>query len=538
MAPSDTAVPTFRPSVKDCEGSWEAYISRIEPRFKKVGICKIILPKGWQPCKSAHPELREFTLKRPIEQTLTGKQGFYQALQLVRKSMSLQDEYAPLATDPANQPKDSEPDDVEREFWRSTNRHPPIYGADCEATLCDGGSNMWNISKLDSLLSRVLKDKIPGVNTSYLYFGMWRTFFGWHSEDMDLHSVNYLHYGAPKYWYCIPPEHRERFERWVKDQVPDCFRGCSEFIRHKELLISPNKLRGANIPFTRMVQHAGEMVINFPGAYHSGFNSGFNCAESTNFATKAWIPYGADTDSCTCRKDTVKIDMRHFLAYTDKETQEIIEERFFSDSNDSGSESGGEASPSGSEPESGAESEVESESEPSSWVADSDPGHQGCRSKRPRGGSSKKRTVERDPGKDGSKAKKRKENCSPKAQPKQEPAPAPAPIQQEDTIEAEECQPQPSGRRELGSRKRIKTFKARGAESRALQRRANQSREEDDNSDKEEPSGKRGSKSPPKRSDKAPKSSVQSITRALVKAKGESSKISCASQAAQTAVQA
>jgi len=87
--------------------------------------------------------------------------------------------------------------------------------------------------------------------------------------------------------------------------------------------------------------------------------------------------------------------MRHFLAYTDKETQEIIEERFFSDSNDSGSESGGEASPSGSEPESGAESEVESESEPSSWVADSDPGHQGCRSKRPRGGSSKKRTVER-----------------------------------------------------------------------------------------------------------------------------------------------
>jgi len=44
----------------------------------QVGICKIILPKGWQPCKSAHPELREFTLKRPIEQTLTGKQGFYQ----------------------------------------------------------------------------------------------------------------------------------------------------------------------------------------------------------------------------------------------------------------------------------------------------------------------------------------------------------------------------------------------------------------------------------------------------------------------------
>jgi jumonji domain-containing protein 2 len=50
---------------------------------------------------------------------------------------------------------------------------------------------------------------------------------------MDLHSVNYLHYGAPKYWYCIPPDHRDRFEAWVKGLVPDCFRECSEFIRHK-----------------------------------------------------------------------------------------------------------------------------------------------------------------------------------------------------------------------------------------------------------------------------------------------------------------
>ena len=54
-----------------------------------------------------------------------------------------------------------------------------------------------------------------------------------HSEDMDLHSINYLHYGAPKHWYCIPPEASERFEAWVKGMVPDCFRQCSEFFRHK-----------------------------------------------------------------------------------------------------------------------------------------------------------------------------------------------------------------------------------------------------------------------------------------------------------------
>lgn len=42
----------------------------------------------------------------------------------------------------------------------------------------------------------------------------------------------------------------------------------------QELLISPKRLKDANIPVTKMVQYPGEMVINYPGAYHSGFNAG------------------------------------------------------------------------------------------------------------------------------------------------------------------------------------------------------------------------------------------------------------------------
>ncbi|KAK4815371.1 hypothetical protein QYF61_001359, partial [Mycteria americana] len=41
-----------------------------------------------------------------------------------------------------------------------------------------------------------------------------------------------------------------------------------------------------------VTQEAGEFMITFPYGYHAGFNHGFNCAESTNFATIRWIDYG------------------------------------------------------------------------------------------------------------------------------------------------------------------------------------------------------------------------------------------------------
>lgn len=113
----------------------------------QVGICKIIPPKSWAPCKDKGMTDQEFILDRPIQQTVTGKQGFFQALLLVRKQMSLQEEYRPLAKDSANQPKAKTEEDVEREFWRSTHLHAPIYGADCEASLCDNKQKVCYLTK-------------------------------------------------------------------------------------------------------------------------------------------------------------------------------------------------------------------------------------------------------------------------------------------------------------------------------------------------------------------------------------------------------
>ncbi|XP_074984878.1 lysine-specific demethylase 4C isoform X4 [Caretta caretta] len=174
----------------------------------------------------------------------------------------------------------------------------------------------WNIAHLNTILDVVGEDcgiSIEGVNTPYLYFGMWKTTFAWHTEDMDLYSINYLHFGEPKSWYAIPPEHGKRLERLAQGFFPSSSQGCDAFLRHKMTLISPSILKKYGIPFDKITQEAGEFMITFPYGYHAGFNHGFNCAESTNFATIRWIDYGKVAKLCTCRNDMVTISMDIFV---------------------------------------------------------------------------------------------------------------------------------------------------------------------------------------------------------------------------------
>jgi hypothetical protein len=60
------------------------------------------------------------------------------------------------------------------------------------------------------------------------------------------------------------------------------------------------------------LQEAGQFIITFPGAYHAGFNHGFNCAESVNFALPQWLPIGRRARQCACQPDVVRVDMQLF----------------------------------------------------------------------------------------------------------------------------------------------------------------------------------------------------------------------------------
>ena len=62
----------------------------------------------------------------------------------------------------------------------------------------------------------------------------------------------------------------------------------------KTTIFSPEHLLAANVSTYRCTQHAGEFVITFPRAYHSGLCNGFNMGEAVNFALRDWAPFGAD----------------------------------------------------------------------------------------------------------------------------------------------------------------------------------------------------------------------------------------------------
>ncbi|KAL8278069.1 hypothetical protein RQP46_009529 [Phenoliferia psychrophenolica] len=206
--------------------------------------------------------------------------------------------------------------EVERRYWRTlTFGEPPMYGADMKGSLFDDSTTAWNVAHLGDLLPKLAPAscRIPGVVSPYLYFGMWRATFAWHVEDADLYSINYIHFGAPKFWYSVPQEQSDRFERIMEGFFPTDRTKCSQFLRHKSFLASPRVLANSGITLNRVVQLPGEFILTYPKGYHSGFNLGFNAAESINFATERWLPLGKVAKSCYCIGDSVNIDVDIWL---------------------------------------------------------------------------------------------------------------------------------------------------------------------------------------------------------------------------------
>ncbi|KAG8886497.1 hypothetical protein FRB97_003008 [Tulasnella sp. 331] len=205
-------------------------------------------------------------------------------------------------------------DDVEKEFWRLVES--PLetveieYGADVHSTTHGSASpslethpldpyskHGWNVNNMpiveDSLL-RYVKSDISGMTVPWIYVGMVFSTFCWHNEDHYTYSVNYMHWGETKTWYGVPGDDAEKFEAAIKSEAPDLFDAQPDLLFQLVTLMSPKRLREANVRVYGCNQRPGEYVITFPKAYHAGFNHGINLNEAVNFAVPDWIEDGRD----------------------------------------------------------------------------------------------------------------------------------------------------------------------------------------------------------------------------------------------------
>jgi hypothetical protein len=106
-----------------------------------------------------------------------------------------------------------------------------------------------------------------------------------HVEDSALYSLNFLHAGAPKYWVVVDPRDAERLERRICESrcLPPPQQLCRQFVRHQSLWVPVEVLNLWDIRYTALEQKVGELVVTASGAYHQGWNGGWNVAEAINY---------------------------------------------------------------------------------------------------------------------------------------------------------------------------------------------------------------------------------------------------------------
>ncbi|CAM0870755.1 unnamed protein product [Alopecurus aequalis] len=161
-------------------------------------------------------------------------------------------------------------------------------------------SSPWNlqaIARAPGSLTRFMPDDVPGVTSPMVYIGMLFSWFAWHIEDHELHSLNFLHTGAPKTWYAVPGDRAAELEEAIRVHGyggnPDRLASLA-VLGEKTTLMSPEVIVAAGLPCCRLVQYPGEFVVTFPRAYHVGFSHGFNCGEAANFATPQWLKFAKE----------------------------------------------------------------------------------------------------------------------------------------------------------------------------------------------------------------------------------------------------
>ncbi|EGT58581.1 hypothetical protein CAEBREN_09602 [Caenorhabditis brenneri] len=194
---------TFYPRLDKFE-NFNRYIRKVEAvgADLKSGIANIVAPDAWTPrsTKKDFYDADEYVIATPTEKTKTAKKkGVYLEENFIELENLKVEDFRAMA----NSAKHRNPVphfhgvNLENYYFDYILEGFPIYGADTEGCFYEKGIKEWNMKNLGTILNE-LDYEIKEVSTAYLYFEMYNTLFPWHANDMDLYSINYLHFGAPK----------------------------------------------------------------------------------------------------------------------------------------------------------------------------------------------------------------------------------------------------------------------------------------------------------------------------------------------------
>nr|CAB3475164.1 unnamed protein product [Digitaria exilis] len=311
--------PEFHPTAAEFADP-VAYLLRIEPAAAPFGVCKVVPPLPPPPKRTTlgnlsrsfaalHPEDLSPTFPtrhqqlglcprrpRPALKPVWHSSRRYTLPQFEAEAGAARKMLLARHGVPASRQLSTL--DVEALFWRACADQPVVveYASDmpgsgfavpsgarpAQLPAANVGETAWNmrgVARSHASLLRFMPEDVPGVTSPMLYVAMMFSWFAWHVEDHELHSLNYLHSGAPKTWYGVPRDAALAFEDVV------CVHGYGgevnpletfAMLGDKTTVMSPELLVRSGIPCCRLVQNAGEFVVTFPGSYHCGFSHGYN----------------------------------------------------------------------------------------------------------------------------------------------------------------------------------------------------------------------------------------------------------------------
>lgn len=319
--------PIYYPSAEEFKQGPISYIAKIRNEAEKYGICKIVPPDTFTPPFVVDENCFEFTPRyqrlNELEASIRTKLNYTEfGFTLSHKRYSLS-EFTRMANEfkqnyfKTQQHTKVPLDEVEREYWRLvTSLHDSVgveYGADLHCNEFGSGfptkstrdllsdadhkyiDHPWNLNNTpvaEGSVFKYINANISGMIIPWMYVGMCFSTFCWHNEDHWTYSISYLHNGEPKTWYGVPGTQAEIFERSMKRVAPNLFESQPDLLHQLVTICNPYTLIDDKVPIHKVYQYAGEFVVTFPRAYHTGFNQGFNFAEAVNFAPSDWLKIG------------------------------------------------------------------------------------------------------------------------------------------------------------------------------------------------------------------------------------------------------